>query len=336
MTGETHGRRVIGNVPDLQWGRSGDTTFCGALEAATTVTPYPFDYNAIMGVTGLAFRTRWYERPGVRWCPSAAVGEFPDEMEAAARATGWRLRCEWEPLDRCAPDLVRNIDGGLPALAYDEQLNVAVVCGYDEGGSVALLKGYTTGSAMVSRRLADMKMMMFFLDVNDGPMPAVDAARMGIQIGVRHYRMGIERRREDPPDTGYWHGPLAFEKWLKVLGDAETFDDEEKAGAFFINWWTFQTLADARRQAVDFLRKSAPLFAPPAQGHLLAAARIYEGEAAALGQAFAERNAFIGPWNGGDVSQWTPEMRQREQTMLRSAAGTEEEAVREMEEALNQ
>lgn len=334
MADDVAGRRVIDGVPELAWGRSGDTTFCGALEAATTVTPHPYDYSALMGVTGLAFRTRWYERPDVRWCPSAPVGEFKDECEAATRATGWRLRCEWEPLERCAPDLVRNIDGGLPALAYDDQLNVSVVYGYEDAGAMALMKSYMHTGELWRCRLADLKMMMFFLDANDGPMPPADAARMGIEIGVRHYRMEFEKQPQDPPSWGYWHGPKAFEKWMKVIDDFESFSDEDRSGAFFINWWTFQTLADARKQAVAFLRKSAPLFPQTAQGHLCTAADIYEREVAGLVKAFADRNAFVGPWAGGDVSQWTPEMRRLEQAMLQCAAETEEEAMRELEAAL--
>ena len=34
------------------------STYVGALEAALAVTEHPYDYTYLMGVSGLAFRTR--------------------------------------------------------------------------------------------------------------------------------------------------------------------------------------------------------------------------------------------------------------------------------------
>ena len=81
---------VLENIPKLGWGTRKECTYCGALEAALTLTDHPFDYPTIMGVTGLVFRTRWYQGPAdyMRWCPSSCVGEFPEEDEWFRQATG--------------------------------------------------------------------------------------------------------------------------------------------------------------------------------------------------------------------------------------------------------
>ena len=54
------------------------------------------------------------------------MGEFPEEIEAAGKVTGWPIRVECHlgnpeaHMERFAPDIVASIDKGLPVLGYDE------------------------------------------------------------------------------------------------------------------------------------------------------------------------------------------------------------------------
>lgn len=121
--------RVLGNIPRLGWGMRKECTYCGALEAALTLTDYPFDYATIMGLNGIAFRTRWYQGPPdyQRWCPSSCVGEFPEEDEWFLQSSDWRFRTEAhlnekEPkMGRFAPDVVKPINAGSKCSEYGMQ-----------------------------------------------------------------------------------------------------------------------------------------------------------------------------------------------------------------------
>src|SRR5688572_30588854 len=67
----------IASVPPLEWGKSGETTFCGALAAAVKSQGIDADYVTLMGDSSLAFRTRWWRKDeGAGWCPSSPVGEM--------------------------------------------------------------------------------------------------------------------------------------------------------------------------------------------------------------------------------------------------------------------
>jgi hypothetical protein len=323
-------RRVLDGVPELQWGKSGDCTFAGALEAATAATDFPCDYTAVMGATGLAFRTRWFSGPSkVRWCPSSPVGEGPAEIGAARRATGWALRFEpiSEPTDRLTSEIVRSIDAGLPVLAYDATLNVAVICGYKDGGRTALMRAYGQGADLVSMPTAGLQLQAIFLDARIVPLPPVEAARQGIQLALASAKRGHDATAED---RGYWLGPAALAHWRDDIAAADSYTDDERRVLFFVSWWNFQALVDARRRAVAYLHAVAALFPDSAAEALLDAAEIYRMEHCNLDAAFTAGDAFQGPWlgaQGGDAALWTPQARDRERELLSTAAALEKQAL---------
>jgi hypothetical protein len=77
-------------VATLGWGTNRETTFAGALSAALAPTKHPYDYSTLMGVTGLAFRTRWFRGPKEeRWNGSGPKGEGEVAYGAVRKATGW-------------------------------------------------------------------------------------------------------------------------------------------------------------------------------------------------------------------------------------------------------
>lgn len=335
------GGRMLEGVPPLHWGKSGDCTFLGALAAATAVTPYPADYHTLMGATGLAFRVRWFQGPeGQRWCPSSPVGEMKDEAEAAAKASGWTLRAEFDekpekPIARLAPDIKAAIDAGLPPLAYDEGMNMAVIVGYEDEGATVWMQGYTCGAEAQRRATADLAMFAFFLDEHTEPLSPYEAARQGIALGVRN-----ETRRHEPEEDegwGYWHGPTALRKWAEDIGRYDGLTDDERGFLFFVSWWNYDGLLDARSHAGRYLREVAPLFAPEAGAALERAADLYDQEARLLRQPFEAKDAFQGPWRGeagGNVALWTEPVRHREQSVLACAADIEASALAELACAL--
>jgi hypothetical protein len=190
-------QRVIEQVPALGWGRSGETTFCGALAAALKATDHPVSYDDLMGYTGLAFRMRWYQGPAgkQRWCPSSPVGEFPDEIAAAGRASGWTLRTEAHMeapeganMGRFAGQIVESIDAGRPVLAYESRMNMAVIHGYRDGGRTLLMRDYFRGesdggaSAVEAEKIGPM---LVFLEQPATPPPAKQSVLAGLRRQLR-------------------------------------------------------------------------------------------------------------------------------------------------------
>ena len=340
---ESFTSRVLSNIPPLGWGKQKECTFVGALESALSVTDRPYDYATIMGATGLAFRVRWYQpAEGRGWCPSSPVGEFPEEIEAASNAVGWRFRLEefddivssarGKPnMDCFAPEMVCSIDAGKPVLAYDDSFNMCVISGYDDGGRTVLMKNYFQGEQVVRKPTADLAGFLLFLHEQTEPLSPEDVLRQALQMGVRNWR------RNDRPSYGhpghYLYGSEALAKWSDDLALTDLKEDE-RGWLFFVSWWNFSSLADARVAAVRFLRESGALLSGQAEQSLAAAAEAYEREVSLLGSAFGSKDAFLGPWSGKTIADWTPEVRQHEREILMRAAEIETAAIGEMEKAL--
>ena len=331
-------RKVLENVPRLGWGRGRDCTFTGALEAALAATDHPFAYTDLMGFSGLAFRVRWFcGNEGARWCPSCAVGEMEEEIEAVARATGWPLRLDFisDPMtpsadapDRVArvtADIVAAINSGRPVLAYEPNLNMDVVFGYEDGGKVLLLRDYFKPDEPLRLPPSKLGFLIIFIGDHAGGQPRRDAIIEGLKAGARNWRR--VRFAEGPGE--YWYGDAALERWLSDIGEAGGMSAEEQRLLCGVSWWAFSTMHDARRAAVGFLGEAASALGGEAAAALTRAARLYQQEADLLASAFEKRDAFP-----ASAENWTPEMRQREQEMLSRAREIEEAAVTEIEQAL--
>jgi hypothetical protein len=262
------------------------------------------------------------------------VGEFPEELEAARKATGWALRVESEAdgMARLAGDILSSITAGRPVLAYDESLNVAVVFGAEDEGRTVLMHDYFHGDEPVRRRTADLKMMVIFLGEHSEPISERDGALQGLGMALRFHQM-----RHDPPgneEKGYWHGATALEKWAGDLGLFDTLTDWERDSLFMVNWWNFEGMADARLHAAPFIRKAIPLFPDAARDHLEQAATVYENEARKLRAVLYGGECFTGPWTSRTIKDWTRATRQAEQELLGCAAEVETDAMKHIEAAL--
>ena len=133
-------------------------TFVGALDAALSVTEHPVSYIDLLGLSGLAFRTRWYAGPdGPTGCPCSPTGETPMVWSAIGRGTGWQL----EPFDgdgwnapgmrRIVPRIVDSIDAGRPVIAVDRDLNSGVIYGHKQDRVTFLVRTYTQDTVQCER-----------------------------------------------------------------------------------------------------------------------------------------------------------------------------------------
>jgi len=334
------GRVVIEGVPSLGWGKSGDTTFAGATEAALSVTAHPYSYAQIMGYSGLAFRFRWAPSDE-GWCPSVPVGEFPEERAAVSWATGWQfndidiMEHEDDPqMQRFAGQMVASIDAGFPIIGYGPDLNVAVAFGYDNDGESFLWYHFFGGDEPIVLPATKTGPWIWILQEFTDPPSRHEQLLASLKIAVRNWHRKPDRDRE-PNNYLYLWGEIAFTAWEADIRNAMTFDEQQQAALFFEHWWCFQTLVDARNSAAVFLREYADAAEnDQAAAHLLKAADLYQQEGQLLGAFYGTKDGFIGPWSGKGLGDWSDEMRQRELKAIAAAHELDRQAIAEIEAAL--
>jgi len=96
----------------------------------------------------------------------------------------------------------------------------------------------------------------------------------------------------------------------------------------------FDNLEDSRRAAADFLEENATLLDDEPREHLARAAVAYREMHERLCAVFETRDAFLGPWTGRSVEDWSDETRQREVEIIREAGAADLHAVREIARTL--
>lgn len=329
--------KVIEDVPALGWGQGKECTFAGALEAAPAVTERPCKYSDIMGLSGLAFRVRWYQskaEPG--WCLSSSVGEMPEEIAAIQKATGWQLRVvntsdeDGPQMDRLAADIAAAIDAGRPVLVYPPDLNMAVAYGYEDGGKTLLLRDYMKGETPNVLPTAELGFVVIFLGDRSEPLSRHAALIKALKIAVRNWRRG----HTDAEKGKYNYGDAALAAWATDIAYADSLTDEQRESLFFVSWWNYSSMADARGVAVAFLRESTSILDGEAREALKRAAALYDQEGEMFGGVFGEQDAFLGPWSDKSSQDWSADVQAREREILAAAAKTEAAAITEIEEAL--
>jgi len=330
----------IDNVPYLAFGKNGDTTFAGALETALSVTDHPYTYEQIMGYSGLAFRFRWAPR-GKGWCGSIPVGEFPEEKAAVCWATGWQLHDEDnmanedDPhMERFAQDMVASIDAGLPVVGYGPNFNCAVAFGYQNNGEAFLWWDYFAGDTPAVLPAEKTGPWLWFLKGFSEPPARREQLQAALKIAVRNWDRELTANPKDDEYLYLW-GDQAFTAWAADVRDADTFTDEQRESLLFSNWWCFSVLAGARGSAVTFLREYADAAgSDKAAKHLAKAVTIYAEAGEMFGGAFGDQDAFLGPWTGKQLADWTDEVRQREIEIITKAHELDRQAIAEIEAAL--
>jgi hypothetical protein len=103
---------------------------------------------------------------------------------------------------------------------------------------------------------------------------------------------------------------------------------------FFVSYWCFTVLCDARTQATQFLNASSARFDGTVADTLRRAASEAAQCADALADAFRTRRGFFGPWSGKAFEDWTPEVRRYECDLLESARRLDSAMRNRLDEAI--
>ncbi len=319
--GDGFAGKVIANIPPLKWGAGRECTFAGALESALQGTQFPCDYDTIMGATGLAFRTRWFRgNDGKTWCGSSPVGEFPEEIAAARKATGWELRSELrrefaKGIEEFVPEILASISEGKPILSYGSAMDMCVIHGYEDGGKTLLMHDYMQAEDTVRMKPSDIPAFLIFLGEHGKQPTPREVLVEGLRTAVKNFR----REPYCESQKGrYLFGGEALGGWAEDIGLHDELSDEQRPNLFLVSCWCFSSLIDARTAAVRFLRENG----------VDAAAERYQREVDLLGN----KDAFL--VSGKTVADWTPEVRERERKLLAQAREIEGEAIAEIEKTL--
>jgi hypothetical protein len=334
-------RTWIEGVPELRWGQSGECTLAGALSAALSVTPSPSGYADLMGWSGLAFRFRWYRRfdePG--WCPSSPVGEFSEEITAAAKASAWEIEQETRmgqdhpDMSPCAPAIRQSIEAGYPVVGYpDSDLNVAVAYGFEEAEGQMTFLWNAYGRSGLRVPASKVGPWLMFLRAQGKPMSA-RAAMVQALSTPNWRRKRLPHWGKNAGEAAYLYGADALRTWREDIGQAETFPVGSRKSLFFVSWWCFDCFLDAREAAATFLRKHADDLEDETRPTLLRAAELYSQEVKFLQEVVAMKNAFLGPWTAKKFEDWSDPVRRRECEVIQQIEEREAKAVNALDEAL--
>ncbi|MFA6109413.1 MAG: hypothetical protein WDA75_11650 [Candidatus Latescibacterota bacterium] len=318
---------LIDGVPRLVRGQGQDCTFTGALAAALSVTADPYDYDDLMGLSGLAFRVRWAnEDAGTWWCRSCTAGETPDQVTALKRATGWRLEVQAQPVapslerPRLRQQVVASLDAGLPVLTHSPAPEMAVLFGYRDAGALLVGHDYDHPQGPWQVRPNELGPVQLYLGEHGEAAPLIESLSRVLATAVT----GWERERHDGGAQGrvYWYGDAAYGAWLRDLDCRARLTDEQAAACTWLHLRCYRLLADARAAAARFLQRHAGLLKPEQRERVEQAASLYRQLAATLDEESL-------PWAEG-AGEPAPEIGQRQQGALARARVLEAAAVDEL------
>ncbi len=250
----------IGAIRGFANGR--DATFVHCLELVLEAMGTRVDYDELMGVSGLAFRTqfridRW--DPGN---PDPLVGA--DCLPTLFAAIGWGYevwvvrRDELAEADALRRSIRQSIDAGAPVLAANliPPEDWGIITGYRRDGAW-LCRAYNGGAERSDKTATGWPTAVVFLTRPTGKSNAPQRHKDSLRRAVEMQDVKIH--------DSYALGAQAFEEWRRSLRSVR---DAQYVHA---NFWTYIGLIDARAAAVRYLRSIAEEFGPQ---------KIYVSEAA--------------------------------------------------------
>ncbi len=339
---KTIDKKIITDVPVISWGNPGSCSFAAALEAAFKVTKHPYSYNEIMGDSALAFRVRWRglkcKKGGPWWCGSIPVAEFPDVTARISDQTGWKfkstgmLEAQPEKIRDYIPEVIESINKGLPVVGYPtgKQLDCATIYGYEikDGKIFFYWRNLYTGAKNNIAPADNTGPWLLFLE----SWKKAPSAKKRFINALKQSVINWYRAPSGNPDYYTWsYGKEALEIWIDDLKKVEKYTEKERGELFFVNAWNFQTIRDARNNAVKYLEANIKLLPEKAAKKLKKALKLYKEETKLFK---ANPDAFKGPMNGKKLADWTEKNIKKELKILEKALKLENSAIQLIEKYL--
>lgn len=324
-------------------------TFAGALEAALSVTDNPVTYEDILGLSGLAFRVRWFVgENGPTGCPCSPTGESPLVWTTIGKTTGWQLEEFMEDgwdnprMQKIIPDIVKSIDAGRPVLAVDKNLDSAVIYGYTDQETFLVSTYYEPFIQCRVSGLGQTPALAIFLKEYVNPLFS-EGFRTILKEAVTSWH---KEKANIFPSEYLKSGKAALKAWISFLENFEELSTKEEPKKLIgYHIWNYQHLYEARKAAAAFLRKNAGVI-PSGKQNLQDASVAYQKEADLLGSVFhpdtfwegmlALRHAYFSRgWGDTPIDAWSYDVRKRLRQIMEQALELEESAVRLTESAVS-
>ena len=292
-------------------------------------------YAYVMGVSSRAFRLQFSR------CPSAPHSFCGfNTFEPALKATGYEETvfplAVWEPSTRKQREATdaevqaarkavqESIDRGMPCLIDSEESSPIV--GYEpisddnKTGWIVRFGFIGPKEAPYSVTWDALPWELRVLHRTDGPVPP---RRESVLWSLRTAVQNARRAKYE----GYAMGFAAYEYWIEELGDPDN------PGMQLGNAWCYESLADARQCATEYLRDVSALFGKGAAEALRSAseeyARVHEALTTGLDHPWS-----VAPYPWDDDGKWPQKKRNLQAERLEEALNHEREAIAEIEKAL--
>lgn len=324
----------IDGLPELRWKQGKECTFCGSMEVALAATEQPCSYEDLMGYSGIALRVRMKED----MCPSSAVGELPDEYNAIERTTGWSFPGDVQ-FGQKNPDrgaitrrVVASIDAGLPVMAYNDYLDMAVIYGYEQAGQVLWWNEYYRRGLPHKMPAEQVGPLQSYIGPKRPGMTAVEQLRASLQLAVLNWRRGTHDG--GIPGRMYHYGQAAYDLWIDILQHLDRVDPKELPRMMHGNCIILSWLIDARRAGARFLQDRVEILNGTASEQLRQAAERCGQLANHLDQVRTDQQLFRYPIAEAGPETWTAERRGKEIELLREARQQDTAIIRQLEGVL--
>jgi hypothetical protein len=200
------------------------------------------------------------------------------------------------------------------------------VYGYEEEGRSILVRDYHIGNTETVMPIGQTKNLFCFFKQRTATPPRTESIHAGLrQAIVEATAPAIPTRRFDH-DGAYYNGEEAYAKWIARLTNAASLTQGQQRKLFFVSWWTFFIVEDARRQAANYLAGSAVYF-PESTESIKEAAQYYRQMSAIIEQVRRDEAGFFSPHDGNRFEQWTPEVRQQEIAIIKQLFALDRQAI---------
>ena len=290
----------------------------------------PVQYDFLVGVSGLAFRTQ-VSKEGL--CPSSAhpCCGYPclSGADEALPCEIQRLQIDPHKIDevkQARQAVVDSIERGIPAQYGCEE--DGVIIGYLGDGDewICLHPAHDGGKKTFVETQWPWGLTLF----TEWRASEPDRRKLIIQSLKQALNMAHTGEVEK-----YFIGYGAWDHWMDQLEALEQADEEIRSKAMMGNGWIYECLVSHRASAAVYLGLIAGEFTPEAAIPLRKAAEQYDKMShSVLSGDVRPCEIAPYPWTLREGQAWSSKMRQDQLKRLRKALPLERKALKEIENAL--
>ena len=157
-------------------------------------------------------------------------------------------------MERFAAMVKRSIDAGIPVLAYEEKWNMALLSGYENGGEKVVMRDYYVPTRTIP--MSQVGPLLIFVENPTEALPAKEAYAAGLEHAVESWSQKYDPQGKSVLGRPYRYGAEALQQWHGDIAAYDQWTDKERETLFFVSWWCFTSLDDARNAAIEFIPRA--------------------------------------------------------------------------------